>query len=78
MKKRKIYNYLAIFEKNELGGYTVLVPALPGLVTEGNDLIEAKKNAEEAIKCYLEGLIKDKVKIPIEKEVAQIKIEVKV
>jgi predicted RNase H-like HicB family nuclease len=78
MKKRKIYNYLVIFEKNEFGGYTVLVPALPGLVTEGNDLIEAKKNAEEAIKCYLEGLIKDKAKIPEEKEVAQIRIEVKV
>jgi len=55
-----------------------LVPALPGLVTEGDDLIEAKKNAEEAIKCYLEGLIKDKAKIPEEKEVAQIRIEVKV
>lgn len=79
MKKRKrIYNYSVIFEKNELGGYTVIVPALPGLITEGDDLIEAKKNAEEAIRCYLEGLIKDKEKIPEEKEIAHIKIEVKV
>jgi predicted RNase H-like HicB family nuclease len=76
--KKKIYNYTAIFEKNELGGYTVIVPALPGLVTEGNDLIEAKKNAEEAIRCYLEGLLKDKKKIPEEKEIAQMRLEIKI
>ncbi len=77
-RRKKIYNYTVIFEKNELGGYTVIVPALPGLVTEGDDLISARKNAEEAIKCYLEGLIKDKKTIPEEKEIAQIRIEVEV
>lgn len=59
-RKKRIYNYLVIFERNELGGYTVIVPALPGLVTEGDDLIEAKNNAEEAIRCYIEGLLKEK------------------
>ena len=77
-RKKRIYNYSVIFEKNELGGYTVIVPALPGLVTEGDDLLEAKKNAEEAIRCYLEGLLKEKKKIPEEKEVAQIKLEIKI
>jgi hypothetical protein len=28
------YEYTAFFEANENGGYTVTVPALPGLVTE--------------------------------------------
>ena len=57
--KKKLLQYTAIFEKNEDGGYTVIVPALPGLVTEGKDLEEAKKMVEDAIYCYLEGLKKD-------------------
>ncbi len=35
------YEYTAFFEANENGEYTVTVPALPGLVTEGKDLEEA-------------------------------------
>ncbi|MGC8981701.1 MAG: type II toxin-antitoxin system HicB family antitoxin [Minisyncoccia bacterium] len=44
--KKKLLQYTAIFEKNEDGGYTVIVPALPGLVTEGKNLEEAKKMVE--------------------------------
>ncbi len=47
-----------LFDLNELGGYTVTVPALPGLVTEGKNLEDARAMAEDAIKCYLEGLQK--------------------
>ena len=36
--KGRIYEYTAFFEANEHGGYTVTVPSLPGLVTEGKDL----------------------------------------
>lgn len=62
MKKRKekIYQYEAIFDPNE-AGYTVTVPKLPGLVTEGSNLREAREMAQDAIKCYLEALLKDKV-----------------
>ena len=76
--KKKILHYTVIFERNELGGYTVIVPALPGLVTEGNNLEEAKKMATEAIFCYLEGLKKAKEKLPEEKEVGHFKITIKV
>jgi predicted RNase H-like HicB family nuclease len=38
------------------GGYTVTVPALPGCVTEGDNLEEALVNAQEAITGYLEAL----------------------
>jgi predicted RNase H-like HicB family nuclease len=43
------YQYTAVFDPDEKGGYTVTVPALPGLVTEGDTFEEAKAMVEEAI-----------------------------
>jgi antitoxin HicB len=40
----------------EDGGYTVLVPALPGCVTDGATLEEVLANAREAISLTLEDL----------------------
>lgn len=62
MKKRKetIYQYEAIFESNG-EGYTVTVPKLPGLVTEGDNLNEAREMAKDAIRCHIEGLLKDRI-----------------
>jgi predicted RNase H-like HicB family nuclease len=37
----------------KVGGYTVLVPALPGCITEGDTLVEAKRMAREAIALWL-------------------------
>ncbi len=68
--------YTAFFEPNENGGYTVTVPALPGLVTEGKDLEEACEMAMDAIRCYIQGLRKAKEPIPIEKETAQFELSV--
>ena len=63
MKKHKeiIYQYEAIFDPNG-AGYTITVPKLPGLVTEGNNLKEARDMAKDAIRCYLEALLKDRKK----------------
>lgn len=62
MKKRKeiIYQYEVIFDPNGVG-YTVMVPKLPGLVTEGDNLKEAREMAKDAIRCYLEALLKDRI-----------------
>ena len=43
----------------EEGGYTALVPALPGCVSEGETMEEAMANAKEAIEGFLEALAKD-------------------
>lgn len=61
MKKRKetIYQYEVIFDPNG-AGYTVTVPKLPGLVTEGDSLKDAKEMAKDAIRCYLEAILKEK------------------
>ncbi|GAB4344018.1 MAG: hypothetical protein Kow0099_23050 [Candidatus Abyssubacteria bacterium] len=58
------YSYTVLFEPTEEGGYTVAVPALPGLITEGRTLEEARSMAMEAIQCHLESLRKDGEPIP--------------
>jgi antitoxin HicB len=80
MKKlrRRVYEYTVFFEKNENGGYTVTAPALPGLVTEGKDLEHARAMAEDAIRCYVEGLRKLKEAVPEEREVVQMRLSVRV
>jgi antitoxin HicB len=74
--KDQVREYTAFFEPNEHGGYTVTVPSLPGLVTEGKDLEHARSMAKDAIQCYIEGLKKAKEPIPVERETAQVKISV--
>lgn len=48
-----------ILEPSEEGGYTVVVPALPGCVSEGDTKEEALKNVREAIELYLEPIEDD-------------------
>jgi antitoxin HicB len=55
--KQKILNYTVVFQKEKEGGYTVFVPMLPGCVSYGRNLEEAKRMIEDAIKLYLESLI---------------------
>jgi predicted RNase H-like HicB family nuclease len=45
-----------IFEPSEEGGYTALVPALPGCISEGDTIEEARRNIRAAIELYLEPL----------------------
>jgi len=64
MKKHKenIIHYEAIFEPNG-AGYTI--PSLPGLVTEGSNLKEAREMRKDAIRCYLEALLKDRLSVSL-------------
>jgi predicted RNase H-like HicB family nuclease len=70
------YSYTVIYEPIRERGYQVTVPLLPGLVTYGRDLEEARGMARDAILCYLEALRKDKEKIPSETSLIQEKITV--
>jgi antitoxin HicB len=58
------YSFTVFFEPAVEGGYVVTCPALPGLVTEGDTLAEARKMARDAIRAYLESLRKDGETIP--------------
>ena len=48
---------VVLLPDSEAGGYTVLVPALPGCITEGDTLDEALTNAREAIALHVDCLI---------------------
>jgi len=52
--KIKIY-----LQPSEDGGYTVIVPSLPGCISEGDTKEEAIKNIKEAIELYLEPVDDD-------------------
>ncbi|MBI4548909.1 MAG: type II toxin-antitoxin system HicB family antitoxin [Ignavibacteriae bacterium] len=60
----RIFNYTVLFEPIEDGGYLVIVPALPGIVTHGSTIEEARMMAADAIKCHCEGLLKDGEPLP--------------
>jgi len=60
------HQYTVVFEAAEEGGYVVTCPALPGLVTEGDTIEEARAMAAEAIRGYLESLAKDGLTAPLE------------
>lgn len=49
-----------VLEPSEEGGYTAIVPALPGCISEGDTEEEALKNIREAIELYLEPLEEEK------------------
>lgn len=57
-------------------GYQVTVPLLPGLITYGRTLVEAREMARDAIRCHIEGLRKDGERIPDEKSARKEKLRV--
>ena len=52
-RQAKELSYTVRFEPAEEGGYVVTVPSLPGIVTEGDTLKEARARAKEAIRGHL-------------------------
>ena len=59
---------MAEFEPAEEGGFVVTVPALPGVVTQGETLEEARAMVADAIQGFLACLRKDGLPIPLEHE----------
>jgi predicted RNase H-like HicB family nuclease len=58
------HRYTVFFEPAEEGGLVVTCPALPGLVTEGDTFEDARTMAADAIRGYLESLVKDGMPLP--------------
>ena len=48
-----------VLEPSDEGGYTVIVPSLPGCISEGDSRDEALANIKEAIELYLEPVEDD-------------------
>ncbi len=47
-----VYHYTAVFEPAYHGGFIVTVPALAGLITEGDTLEEARAMIKDAVRDY--------------------------
>ena len=54
--KKRIVQFIVVFEKAEEGGYIARVPALPGCCTQGDSLEEAETMSRDAIKGYCASL----------------------
>ena len=57
------YQYLVVLTLQPDGGYTVIVPSLPGCISEGETEKEALKNIKDAIEGYL--VVAKKRNLPI-------------
>jgi len=74
----KEYQYTVLLEPAEEGGFVVTCPALPGMVTQGETREEARAMAADAIRGYLESLLKDGEPIPADTAAEPIREKVKV
>ena len=63
-----VLSYRVLLRKEPEGGYTVIVPSLPGCVTYGETVEETMNMAKEAIDLYIESLREHGEEIPTDKE----------
>ncbi len=56
--------YTFVFDPEPDGGYVVTCPALPGLVTHGRTIDEAREMAIDAVEGYIAVLIEDREQVP--------------
>jgi predicted RNase H-like HicB family nuclease len=56
---RGAYHYTVYFEPQTDGSFAVVFPAFPEIVTYGLTLDEARAMARDALRCHLEGLLKE-------------------
>jgi predicted RNase H-like HicB family nuclease len=65
------YRYTAYIVPLPGRTYQVVFPAIPEIITFGESVEEARAMAQDALRCHLEGLMKDGEPIPIEEEAPQ-------
>ncbi len=63
---------VVIEEDEEVGGYVVSCPSLPGCFSQGDTIDEALENIKEAIQACLESLGEDEIKSYLTKPSAKI------
>ena len=63
--------YKINLRKEEEGGYTAIVPSLPGCITYGETIDEAIDMAKEAIELYIEELIERGEPVPDDNNVLE-------
>ncbi|MGH7813844.1 MAG: type II toxin-antitoxin system HicB family antitoxin [Candidatus Binataceae bacterium] len=54
--KKEIHSYQITLVPEDEGGYTVLVPSLPGCISHGRTIEAAMAHAREAVALHLDNL----------------------
>ncbi|MFZ5863042.1 MAG: type II toxin-antitoxin system HicB family antitoxin [Nitrospirota bacterium] len=70
-KPKRELSYRILLRPEPEGGYTVIVPSLPGCVTYGATVEDARSMACDAIAVYLQSLKKHGEPIPDDAEVLE-------
>ncbi|MBN1344984.1 MAG: type II toxin-antitoxin system HicB family antitoxin [Phycisphaerae bacterium] len=73
---RIMMKYHIVLRPEPEGGFTVTVPALPGCVTWGKTVKQARRMARDAIEAYLESLAKHGEAIPHDDDVLNTTVDV--
>jgi predicted RNase H-like HicB family nuclease len=58
------YGFMVVYKRLVEGGYQVIVPAFPEIITFGPTIEDARDMAADAVRCHVEGLLKDGLPIP--------------
>jgi len=66
------YTFRIIIEPDEPSGYHGFAPLLSGLHTYGKTINEVKQNLRKAIRCHIQGMLKDKLAIPKEEDALEL------
>ena len=62
-----------VLEPSDEGGFTVIVPSLPGCISEGRTRQEALTNVKEAVLLFLEP-VADDLNYPPDSEIVEISL----
>ncbi|OGG79172.1 hypothetical protein A3A39_03580 [Candidatus Kaiserbacteria bacterium RIFCSPLOWO2_01_FULL_54_13] len=68
----KTFSFRAIIEPDTPKGFHGFVPLLPGLHTQGATLAQVKANLREAILCHVQGLQRDRERIPQDEDALEV------
>lgn len=60
------YNYTAIIEKEDEGGFHAFCPVFPGCHTQGETFEDVVDNIKDAIRVYIESMIAHNEQLPEE------------
>ena len=75
---KQLASYTVVFEYHkEDNGYLVTVPSLPGCLTWGKTLREAKAHAREAIQGFIEALQKEGKPVPVDRTNTRLRVRKK-
>jgi antitoxin HicB len=69
--------YQIVLRPEPEGGFSVFVPSLPGCVTWGKDVAEARRMAADAIRAYLASLRKHRQPVPSDDEALVTTVQVR-